>query len=268
MFDECITDSSNPIMNCYKTSMCLNVVSVCDNDFACNMNSGSSSNRKLNTSNGVSSYNNGSNPLNNNDFACGKILSPLNNDDSGTNIINTAYNDVPTYNRDGNPLNNKSASIKMVSSLSSSTTPLHIWHKRLAHASYTTLQHLNSLDILLILDSNKKNDLHACEVRHKAKQARLPFHVSTRNTTTDFELLHMDIWGPYTQPSLTRTSYMLTLVDDYSRACWIYLLQHKTQVTTTFASFIRMVQTQYEKKVRNIRTDNGSEFLNVNFKPS
>lgn len=58
---------------------------------------------------------------------------------------------------------------------------------------------------------------------------------------------------------------MLTLVDDFSHASWIYLLQHKSLTITVFTSFIHMVQTQFDTKIRSIRTDNVSEFLSISF---
>lgn len=58
---------------------------------------------------------------------------------------------------------------------------------------------------------------------------------------------------------------MLAIVDDFSCVVWIYLLQHKSQVVTTFSSFIKMVETQFSVKIKIVRTDNGSEFININF---
>lgn len=53
---------------------------------------------------------------------------------------------------------------------------------------------------------------------------------------------------------------MLTIVDDFSRSTWTFLLVHKTQVVPTLKDFFKMVKTQFERKVKIIRTDNGTEF--------
>lgn len=124
---------------------------------------------------------------------------------------------------------------------------------------------MQSPDIPLVLTDNYKKDFHTCEVCHKAKQSRLPFPMSTTNTTSIFELVHIDIWGPYSQPSITKTNYILTLVDDFSRTTWIYLLQHKFQTIFVFTSFTHMVRTHFDTKIRSIRTDNDSEFLSSSF---
>lgn len=58
---------------------------------------------------------------------------------------------------------------------------------------------------------------------------------------------------------------MLTLVNDHSLSTWTYLLQHKSQTATIISSFMSMVQTQFEGKIKCIRMDNGGEFLSVDF---
>jgi len=42
-----------------------------------------------------------------------------------------------------------------------------------------------------------------------------------------FKLIHCDLWGPYKNVSSCGASYFLTIVDDYSRTMWIYLLIDK-----------------------------------------
>lgn len=146
---------------------------------------------------------------------------------------------------------------------SNSLQRLYTWHQRLGHASSDALQHIKPLNLPTPLTS--KDALKACEICHKGKQVRLPFPISTSNNEAAFELMHAYVWGPYSQPSMTGTNYMLTLVDDFSHATWVYLLQHKSQVTPTFGNFIRMVNTQFDTKLKKVRSDNGSEFVNKDF---
>ena len=56
--------------------------------------------------------------------------------------------------------------------------------------------------------------------------------------------------------------YFLTLVDDFSRAVWVYLLKSKTEVGDYITNFIKLIFTQFNKKIKIIRTDNGTEFVN------
>lgn len=49
-------------------------------------------------------------------------------------------------------------------------------------------------------------------------------------------------------------------MDDFSRGVWIYLLNDKTEVAQTLRNFLAMVQRQFGKLVKIIRSDNGNEF--------
>ncbi|GKA81717.1 retrovirus-related pol polyprotein from transposon TNT 1-94 [Tanacetum coccineum] len=113
-----------------------------------------------------------------------------------------------------------------------------------------------------------QNSLYKMEMvkkRHalatSAKFFRLPFPVSTSKTYACFDLIHCDIWGKYRTPSLTRAIYFLTIVDDFSRATWVYLLKQKHEASMYLKAFHKMVQVQFEKNIRRIRCDNGGEFI-------
>lgn len=54
-------------------------------------------------------------------------------------------------------------------------------------------------------------------------------------------------------------------MDDYSRATWLFLMQNKQQVLSIFQKFVLHVQTQFQKSLKIIRSDNGSEFMSQSF---
>lgn len=72
-------------------------------------------------------------------------------------------------------------------------------------------------------------------------------------------MIHCDIWGPFSTKSLTSAQYFLTIVDDFSRCTWVYLLQHKSQARQYLQSFFSLVETQFESKIQCVRSDNGGE---------
>lgn len=55
--------------------------------------------------------------------------------------------------------------------------------------------------------------------------------------------------------------YFLTIVDDRSRATWVYLMKEKSETTKILINFFKMVKNQYGQPVKILRSDNGREFL-------
>lgn len=89
------------------------------------------------------------------------------------------------------------------------------------------------------------------------------FSHSFIQTTHHFELLHIDIWGPYNTETMTGASYFLTIVDDFTRGTWTYLMTHKNQTTSMLNKYIHLIKTQFHGTIKTIRTDNGQEFLST-----
>jgi hypothetical protein len=78
-----------------------------------------------------------------------------------------------------------------------------------------------------------------------ARQCRLSFPIRSSVSTSVFALIHVDIWGPFSIPSINGSSYFLTIVDDFSRFIWIYMLQSKSQVRGLIQLFYQLIKTQF-----------------------
>jgi transposase InsO family protein len=68
--------------------------------------------------------------------------------------------------------------------------------------------------------------------------------------------------GPFPHPSISKASFVLIFVDDFSRFTWIYFLRKKSKVFQHIKDFKALVETQSGKKIKVIRTDNGGDYLN------
>ena len=104
-----------------------------------------------------------------------------------------------------------------------------LWHNRLGHPSFQRLAILQFLVLKVInCSSNKSFDCPICPI---AKQKRLAFQTSIHVSNSCFDLMHVDIWGPYSTPSLNGSKYFFTIVDDFSRCTWSFLMPHKPDVS-------------------------------------
>ncbi|GKA60577.1 ribonuclease H-like domain-containing protein [Tanacetum coccineum] len=63
----------------------------------------------------------------------------------------------------------------------------------------------------------------------EAKQTRELFPLSEHKSSVLGELVHLDLWGPYMVVSKEGHRYFLTIVDDFTRAVWVYLLMSKEE---------------------------------------
>lgn len=72
----------------------------------------------------------------------------------------------------------------------------------------------------------------------------------------------MDLFGPVSPMSIHHEKYTLVIVDEYSRYTLVYFLTKKSQADDIIMSFVRNSENENDVKVKQIRTDNGTEFKN------
>ena len=115
-------------------------------------------------------------------------------------------------------------------------------------------------NIVPAFNSCNENKSFECNVCPLAKQKRLPFPHSVIASSSYFDLVHANIWGPFSTPTLTSSKYFLTLVDDYSRCTWVCLMKHKFDSSLLVQSFFNMILNQFKTSIKVLRTGNGPKF--------
>ena len=105
-----------------------------------------------------------------------------------------------------------------------------------------------------------------CEACVKGKQQRLPFQKEGSRVDKVLKLLHLDLCGPMETTSVGGSRYFFTLIDDHSRKVFVFFLQQKSEVKSTFESFKKLIENQTDQKIKILRTDNGKEYVNHNLK--
>lgn len=74
-----------------------------------------------------------------------------------------------------------------------------------------------------------------------------------------FVLIHVDALGPYNVETHGKHRYFINIMDDYSRAIRIHLLQSKSNAFDLLKSFIFLVSMQFNKSIKAVRSDNAYE---------
>lgn len=129
-----------------------------------------------------------------------------------------------------------------------------IWLHRLGHTPGAKLQ------LIPKLRDQLKDQKLICVTCPTAKLTKLPFEKSESRAATKFELVHIDTWGPYKVCTREKYRYFLTLVDDFSRVTWVYLLQTKSEYLTTMISFYNYVKCHFNVGIKCVRSDNALDF--------
>nr|GEV23333.1 hypothetical protein [Tanacetum cinerariifolium] len=102
-----------------------------------------------------------------------------------------------------------------------------LWHRRLSHLNFNTINLLSKNDIVIGLPKLKFIKDHFCS-----------------------------------SSSINGKKYVLVIVDDYSRYTWIHFLRSKDETPEVLIDFLRIVQRGLHAQVRIVRTDKGIKFLN------
>ncbi|GKE36682.1 retrovirus-related pol polyprotein from transposon TNT 1-94 [Tanacetum coccineum] len=144
-----------------------------------------------------------------------------------------------------------------------------LWHKRLAHLNFKIINQLAKQNLVIGLSSLVYLKDKPCSLCEKGKHHRASFKTKqTSSIKKCLHLLHMDLFGPVTPRSINHEKYTLVIIDEYSRYTLVYFLKKKSHAPETIISFIKRVENQNDIKVKQLRTDNGTEFRNsilVNF---
>ncbi|KAK3021989.1 hypothetical protein RJ639_045684 [Escallonia herrerae] len=139
--------------------------------------------------------------------------------------------------------------------LSKGHNTVDLWHRRLGHLPMNRISLVSNLPVTF--NSPK---LLFCDACCKARQTRLPFPHSINKSMHNFDLVHCDIWGPYRTKSHSGSHYFLTIVDDHSRATWVFLMKFKSETRHYLLMFFNWIKTQFNTRIKVFRTDNGLEF--------
>jgi transposase InsO family protein len=73
----------------------------------------------------------------------------------------------------------------------------------------------------------------------------------------------MDLFGHVAYISIDGNKFGLVIVDDYSRFILVFFLQGKNETQEVIKKFLRRAQNEFDVKVKNIRSDNDTEFKNT-----
>nr|GEU91280.1 hypothetical protein [Tanacetum cinerariifolium] len=122
----------------------------------------------------------------------------------------------------------KSSPISLLSKASKNKSWL--WHQRLNHLNFGTINDLERKDLVRGLPRLKFEKDHLCSACQLGKSKKHTHKPKTENTNLEvLNTVHMDLCGPMRVQTINRKKYILVIVDDYSRFTWVKFLRSKDE---------------------------------------
>nr|GFB58582.1 retrovirus-related Pol polyprotein from transposon TNT 1-94 [Tanacetum cinerariifolium] len=114
-----------------------------------------------------------------------------------------------------------------------------LWHQRLSHLNFDTINDLARNDLVAGLPKFKYHKEHLCPSCEQGKSKRASHPPKpVPNTRQRLHLLHMDLCGPMRISSISGKRYALVIVDDYYRYTWVHCQRSKDEASEVIITFL------------------------------
>nr|GEZ23899.1 putative ribonuclease H-like domain-containing protein [Tanacetum cinerariifolium] len=139
----------------------------------------------------------------------------------------------------------------------------NLWHTRLGHVNFLTMNKLVKGNLVRGLPFNIFENDHTCVACQKGKQHKATCKANLVSSISQpLQILHMDLFGPTSVMSINHKKYCLVVTDDFSMFSWVFFLATKDETSKVLKPFITTIENQINKKVKVVRCYNGMEFKN------
>ena len=100
-----------------------------------------------------------------------------------------------------------------------------LWHYRLGHIGERMLARMTDPKVATGVKFNENDKLSFCDACASGKTHRsTPKAIGEIRSTRRLQLVHSDVCGPVNIPSVNKSRYVITFIDDFTRHVDIYLM--------------------------------------------
>jgi transposase InsO family protein len=97
------------------------------------------------------------------------------------------------------------------------------------------------------------------------KQSQKPHKAAKERHLAPLELIYSNIYEMNDVLTEGGQKYFMTIIDDASRYCYVYLLTTKDETLNCFKTYKAEVENKLEKKIKYFRLNCGGEYLSNEF---
>jgi hypothetical protein len=122
-----------------------------------------------------------------------------------------------------------------------------VWHSHLCHLNFGSMFRFSTMSLIPNFSIVKGSKCYSCV---QSKQPQKPHKVAEESQLAPLELVHSDICEMNGVLTEGGKRYFMTLIDDATRFCYVYLLKTKDEALNCFKIYKAEVETQLEKKIK------------------
>lgn len=143
-----------------------------------------------------------------------------------------------------------------------------LWHNRMGHVNSQVLKNMSTheslQDFTIQFDGKPSSICRGCALG-KQHKASYPVDTFKERSKVPGELLHADLCGKMSQPSLGGAHYYLLIKDDCTSYRFVSFLKAKGEAIRFFLKVIRYIERTTGNRTKTLRTDRGGEFCSTEF---
>ena len=141
-------------------------------------------------------------------------------------------------------------------------------HERLGHIAPDSIRQMIQDGTVTSITLDEAHKLMGtCDSCEYAKLMRKPIgklHDPLRQSNLGDEI-HIDLWGPSPVQTGRHSRYYASFTDNYTWYTQLYLQKAKSDTFDSYQAFEAWLSTQFNTKVKRLRSDRGGEYLSMEF---
>lgn len=139
---------------------------------------------------------------------------------------------------------------------------IELWHKRLGHLGEGGMRELMKKGIISASEGQKLKQCEHCVI---GKSKKLPYKAGKHTSKSPLDYAHCDLWGPAQPATMGGGRYFMSIIDDYTRKVWVYILKEKSQAFEKFKEWCTEMKLKKSTILKCLRTNKDLEFLSGEF---